>query len=81
MARDCVWPSPFLGGLEAMDCHHTTQLEKQKSRSYELRSPQASSGTSHPHHIYIIRVNFIKYWIIVDMKIYICLNIYHSIHN
>jgi len=83
MARDCVSKSPFLSGVRGngLASQVITQLEKQKRRSNELPSPQVSSGISLPHHTCIIAVNFIKYWIIIDMKVYICLTISHSIHN
>jgi hypothetical protein len=83
MARDCVSLSRFLSGLRGngLASQVIAQLEKQKRRIDEIPLPQVSSGISLPHHTYIIRVDFIKYPIIVDMKIYICLTIYHSIHN
>jgi len=61
--------------------HGIARLEKQKRRIDKLQSPQVSSGISLPHHTCIIAVNFIEYWIIIDMKIYICLTISHSTHN
>ena len=83
MSRDCLSLSHFLSGARGngLASQVIAQLEKQKRRIDELPVPKVSSGISLPHHTYIIRLNFIKYWIIVDMEIYICLTIYHSMHN
>jgi hypothetical protein len=79
LARDCVSLSPFLSGVRGnrLASQDITQLEKQKRRSDELPSPQVFSGISLPHHTCAIAVNFIKYWIIIDIGTYICLNVYH----